>query len=157
MTNSDNGNKVFQYLNEKLIGNIFFPWDREKILPFYADTVLNELQDVMIKTGDVNLIAKRLGEFMREHGAGFTQHKETFINILGYMLLQEEKIALAIQVFEFNNKLHPSSANTYDSLGDAYFANGDDELAILSFNKSLELNPKNGYITGQLQKLETIE
>ncbi len=34
MTNSDNGDSTFQYLNERVIGNSFTPWDWEMILPY---------------------------------------------------------------------------------------------------------------------------
>ena len=43
MTNSDNGDQVFQYLNEKLIGNTYFPWKWESIYPFYVNEVFEEL------------------------------------------------------------------------------------------------------------------
>ena len=34
LTNSDNGDTIFQYLNEELIGNIYTPWDWEGIRSF---------------------------------------------------------------------------------------------------------------------------
>jgi tetratricopeptide (TPR) repeat protein len=44
--------------------------------------------------------------------------------------------------------------NTYDSLGDAYRENGDKQLAIQNYKKSLELNPKNTAAIENLKKLE---
>jgi tetratricopeptide (TPR) repeat protein len=37
---------------------------------------------------------------------------------------------------------NPTSANTYDSLADAYLANGQNELALRMSEKTLELLPK---------------
>jgi hypothetical protein len=38
-----------------------------------------------------------------------------------------------------NTVAYPSSANTYDSLGDAYLANGQNELALRSSERALAL------------------
>ncbi len=47
----------------------------------------------------------------------------------------------AIEVFILNTKRFPASANTWDSLGEAYATTGDKAKAIESFKKSLTLNP----------------
>ena len=58
------------------------------------------------------------------------------------------------------NKLKPDTSletqgfNTYDSLGETYMENGDKNLAIQNYKKSLELNPKN---TGAVEKLKKLE
>jgi D-alanyl-D-alanine-carboxypeptidase/D-alanyl-D-alanine-endopeptidase len=52
-----------------------------------------------------------------------------------------------------NVEAYPASYNTYDSLGEAYMANGDKELAIRSYKKSLELYPKNTNAVEMLKKL----
>lgn len=44
---------------------------------------------------------------------------EATFNIIGYRLLQNENIDTAIEVFEYNVKLYPESANVYDSLAEA--------------------------------------
>jgi tetratricopeptide (TPR) repeat protein len=78
---------------------------------------------------------------------------EERINNLGYGLLQEKKIAAAIAVFKANVEMYPQSANTYDSLAEAYMTNGDKELAIANYKKSLELNPQNANAAAMLKKL----
>ena len=50
----------------------------------------------------------------------------------------------AIEVFKLNTVRHPSSANAFDSLGEAYFTKGDKKNAIANFKKSLGLNPTEG-------------
>jgi CubicO group peptidase (beta-lactamase class C family) len=79
---------------------------------------------------------------------------EERLNILGYTLLRDKKIAEAIAIFKVNVELYPQSANVYDSLGEAYMVSGNKELAILNYRKSLELNPKNEGAVTALKKLQ---
>lgn len=65
------------------------------------------------------------------------------INELGYRLISHRKLDLAIEVFKINTRLHPREFNTYDSLGEAYLYQQNEELAAKNYRKSLELNPDN--------------
>ena len=76
------------------------------------------------------------------------------LNDFGYELLREEKHEQAIAVFLFAVKNNPNSANAYDSLGEAYMAAGQKELAITNYRKSLELNPDNINAVQMLERLE---
>lgn len=78
---------------------------------------------------------------------------EERLNTLGYTLLQRMKVAEAIAIFKANVEMYPQSANTYDSLGEAYMVNGDKEPAITNYKKSLELNPQNTNAVTMLKKL----
>ncbi|KAF2326232.1 serine hydrolase domain-containing protein [Flavobacterium daemonense] len=69
--------------------------------------------------------------------------KEGDMNRVGYQLLQSGKKKEAIEVFKINVESFPKSGNTYDSLGEAYLADGDKNLAIANYSKSVELDPKN--------------
>jgi 3-oxoadipate enol-lactonase len=79
---------------------------------------------------------------------------ETRMNILGYQHLQTGKTKEAIELFKLNVLAYPGSANTYDSLGEAYMVNGDKELAIQNYTKSLELNPNNQNAVDKLKQLK---
>lgn len=79
---------------------------------------------------------------------------EARLNDLGYSLLRQQKVAEAITIFKVNVELYLQSANAYDSLAEAYMANGDKQLAIANYKKSLELNPKNPNAVDNLKKLE---
>jgi CubicO group peptidase (beta-lactamase class C family) len=79
---------------------------------------------------------------------------EARLNDLGYSLLQQKKIAEAITLFKVNVELYPQSANVYDSVAEAYMMNGDKQLSIANYKKSLELNPKNTNAVERLKKLE---
>jgi tetratricopeptide (TPR) repeat protein len=76
------------------------------------------------------------------------------LNDLGYALLRTGKPAEAIAVFELNVDAFPQSANTHDSLGEAYAAAGDIPRAIASYEKSLELNPRNANAEAKLKELK---
>jgi CubicO group peptidase (beta-lactamase class C family) len=80
--------------------------------------------------------------------------EEGRINNLGYVLMRQNKLADAIAIFKLNVELYPKAWNTYDSLGEAYMTNGEKELAITNYKKSLELNPGNGNGAAMLKKLE---
>ena len=79
------------------------------------------------------------------------------LNTLGYTFLRAKKLPEAIAYFKLNAEFYPNSFNVYDSLGDAYMANGDKELAIANFKKSLELNPRNTHGAEMLKKLTANE
>lgn len=68
--------------------------------------------------------------------------------------MNENKIQYAIEIFKLNVKMYPQSANVYDSLGEAYMNDGQKELAIQNYKKSLELNPDNTNAKEMLKKLE---
>ena len=63
------------------------------------------------------------------------------LNNYGYQLLQGGNTAGAVEVFEANVKKNPTDPNAWDSLGEGYFNNGQNDKAIESFKKSLSLNP----------------
>jgi tetratricopeptide (TPR) repeat protein len=79
---------------------------------------------------------------------------ERLMNDLGYRLLTQDKIAEAIEVFKVNVNDYPSSFNVYDSLGEAYMKNGEKELAIKNYEKSIQLNPNNENGRKMLEKLQ---
>jgi len=76
------------------------------------------------------------------------------INVLGYELLGTGRTKDAIEIFKLNVETYPESANTYDSLAEAYMNDGQKELAITNYRKSVELNPKNEGGIEALKKLE---
>lgn len=79
---------------------------------------------------------------------------ENRFNQIGYYLLNQKMYSQAIEIFKLNVKLYPDSWNVYDSLGEGYMLNGDKQLAIKNYKKSLELNPNNTNGIEMLKKLE---
>ena len=82
-----------------------------------------------------------------------TRCGESELNGLGYRLLQAKKVKEAIEIFKLNVEAYPHSANSYDSLAESYMVNGDNELAIQNYKKSLELDPQNLNAVEMLKKL----
>jgi tetratricopeptide (TPR) repeat protein len=78
---------------------------------------------------------------------------EQDLDHLGHDLMGKKKLDEAILVLKLNAEAYPKSFKTWDNLGDAYMIRGDKDLAIQSFNKSLELNLKNAEALIQLAKL----
>lgn len=76
------------------------------------------------------------------------------MNELGYYLIGNKKVKDAIEVFKQNVADYPQSSNVYDSLGEAYMLDGDKELAIKNYRRSIELNPNN---TGGIEMLKKLE
>jgi pimeloyl-ACP methyl ester carboxylesterase len=90
---------------------------------------------------------------VREVDSGWVPFSEARMNNLGYQFLQSGKTKEAIELFKLNVLAYPTSANTYDSLGEAYMTNDDKELAIQNYNRSLELNPNNSNAVEMLKRL----
>ena len=80
--------------------------------------------------------------------------EEGRINNLGYELLGQKNYPAAIAIFKLNVELYPNSWNTYDSLGEAYMLNGDRDLAIQNYQRSIEMNPGNQNGVKMLKKLQ---
>jgi len=78
---------------------------------------------------------------------------EDELNSLGYRLLNAKKFNDAIRILQLNAEAYPQSSNVYDSLGEAYMDDGDKPQAIANYQKSLQLNPKNGGAVKMLQRL----
>ena len=79
---------------------------------------------------------------------------ENELNTFGYQLLGMKKVKEAIEIFKLNIEAYPDAFNPYDSLGEAYMIDGNKELAIKNYAKSLELNPNN---LGAIEMLKRIK
>jgi len=113
------------------------------------------IAEVMLKTiieKDISSAISQYHELKASQPEAY-DFQEQQLNSLGYQLLKMEKIKEAIEVFKLNVEVYPQSYNVYDSLAEAYMINGDKELAIKNYERSLELNPKNSNAVEMLKKL----
>jgi dienelactone hydrolase len=78
---------------------------------------------------------------------------EPELNRWGYRRLAAGDTRMAVGVLKLATELHPDSWNAFDSLGEAYAANGDKALATAAYRQSLVLNPKNANGVTQLKVL----
>jgi tetratricopeptide (TPR) repeat protein len=67
---------------------------------------------------------------------------EEELNTLGYQLLRRGDKKEAIEVFKLNVEAFPQSWNVYDSLGEAYLADGNKELSLENYQRSAEVKRK---------------
>jgi len=79
---------------------------------------------------------------------------EDQLNALGYRLTQAKEYSKAIRIFQLNVEAYPQSSNVYDSLGEAYMDSGNKTQAIVNYQNSLALNPKNGNAVVMLERLK---
>ncbi|MES2328752.1 MAG: DUF2911 domain-containing protein [Bacteroidota bacterium] len=150
---------VMKNANEELKGSTGFSWQNNADAANYAlankvnleqaitwiDRAIAQnknFQTLSIKSGILAQMGKKdeaeklMADAIANPNAG-----ENDINLYGYQLLNDKQNAKAIEVFILNTKRFPASANTWDSLGEAYATTGDKAKAIESFKKSLTLNP----------------
>jgi CubicO group peptidase (beta-lactamase class C family) len=78
------------------------------------------------------------------------------LNMIGYELLNKKETKKAIEMFEFAIEQSPENADLYDSLGEAYFIGKDYKKAIISYKKSVELNPNNDNAKTYIEKINKI-
>lgn len=122
------------------------------------EILFNKIETDLIKYPKLNLqsvlksqfiinpqMAKKSFDVLRkQEDIYFNTNLQYALNSLGYDLLYNDKeVNKAIKLFEFAVKEYPKNANLFDSLGEAYFVNKDYKKAILSYKKSLKLNPNN--------------
>ncbi|MEM9170933.1 MAG: serine hydrolase, partial [Pseudomonadota bacterium] len=92
-------------------------------------------------------------EDARDGGAYDMRAGERTINAIGYRLLGQDRLADATALFDFNVREHPTSANAYDSLGEAAVAAGDLARARANYERSLALDPQNTNAERMLEKI----
>jgi CubicO group peptidase (beta-lactamase class C family) len=82
---------------------------------------------------------------------------ERALNALGYKFLRADKQEAAIRVFEWGVAAYPGSANTHDSLGEAYRASGRIEDARRSYQAALRLAPDSKSAIAALAAMDTAQ
>jgi hypothetical protein len=123
-------------LQNKLTAN----YDRALTWADQAIGINANFTDLSIKSGLLKEMGKAAeAETIMKDAVGVATEIE--LNAYGYQLLADKDQDKAIGIFILNTQRHPTSANTFDSLGEAYALKGDKKDAIINFKKSLALNP----------------
>jgi dienelactone hydrolase len=110
------------------------PGAREKVAVPKEVHVLNQIDE----PGGATKIAKNLEE-ARQHDPKAKLFPEDIVNFMGYEHLQAQDNKGAIEILKLNAEAYPNSPNVYDSLADAYFADGQRDLARENAKKALQL------------------
>lgn len=135
------------------------------------ETLYNKIETDLIKFPKINLKSVLKNQFLKDPQAAkkqfntlskqkdhyFNSNLQDLLNSLGYDILYDDKnVNKAIEIFEFATKEYPKNANLFDSLGEAYFVNKVYDKAILNYQKSLKLNPKNNNSQEMLLKINQL-
>jgi dienelactone hydrolase len=90
--------------------------------------------------GGAEKVAQQLAA-ARQKDPGAKLFDEGLVNEIGYEHLQDGDTKGAISILKLNANAFPKSANVYDSLSDAYLADGQKDLARENAKKALQLSP----------------
>ncbi len=133
------------------LAGLFIP-DMKEANGFGLSASLKSLKIALDKMGykqavkEVKALRKRNNDF---------RLTEEEINGWGYKLIGQKRITDALEIFKLNVYLYPTSANTFDSLGEIYAELDETELAIKNYEQSLKLNPQNKNAGQQIRKLRS--
>jgi polyisoprenoid-binding protein YceI len=105
----------------------------------------------MISEGNVE---NGIQEFRKMKAANEKELAIDTLDTVAHMLLKENKVNEASQVFKENAESYPDDSNIYDSLAEAYAVQGDRANAIKYYKKSLEKDPNNANAMEVLRHLE---
>jgi pentatricopeptide repeat protein len=118
---------------------------REEETKRKLDALPESVTDALRKAATENRLQSALHEIRdtRAHQPGkYYFGAERDLNDFGYDLLREQKVPEAIEVFELNVEAFPNSANTYDSLAEAYMKAGKTDEALKYYEKALDVAVK---------------
>jgi predicted Zn-dependent protease len=96
-----------------------------------------ELLELIDQPGGANKAAERLAQ-ERQRDPKAAPLPENIVNLIGYEHLQSGDTKGAIEIMKLNAAAYPNSPNVYDSLSDAYLADGQNDLARQNAEKALE-------------------
>jgi len=86
--------------------------------------------------------AAKVGQLLeeaRQHDPKAILFSEATVNFVGYEHIQAGDTKGAVEIMKLNVTAYPNSPNVYDSLADAYLANGQKDLARQNARKAVEL------------------
>jgi len=79
---------------------------------------------------------------------------ETELTLYGYSFLWANKLSEALAIFKLIIDEFPTSANAYDSMGEAYLQANDSVKALQNYEKSLQLNPDNFFAEEVIEQIK---
>ena len=103
-----------------------------------APSDIEKFWDLLGQPGGVAK-ARAMYDAAKQKGSKVVLFPEGEMNLFGYELMNGGRAKDAIVVFEMNVAEYPQSANTYDSLSDAYLADGNKVEALKFAEKTLKV------------------
>jgi CubicO group peptidase (beta-lactamase class C family) len=152
LTNSDNGMSIMRTLLASAAGpeQPGFDWLGYESFNSPRRVVRRRLEQTLRDSG-VGAMISEYHELKRHYPED--AFNQGLLNGFGYRLLGRNQVDDAIMVFRLNVEEYPAVFNPYDSLGEAYMKQGETELAIENYERSVELNPDNQNGHDMLKKL----
>ncbi|MEO6813603.1 MAG: serine hydrolase [Ginsengibacter sp.] len=132
----------------------FYIPDMKESNGFGLSTAVKSIRTELEKSGYKNAIEAVKKTMKADAGFELTEKE---VNAWGYKLINQNRMADALEIFKLNVYLYPGSANAFDSLGDIYSELGESSLAIKNYELSLKLNPQNSNASDQIKKLKAIQ
>jgi len=74
--------------------------------------------------------------------------------MFGYRFLENNNLTEALALFKYAVTVYSNSWNAFDSLAETYMKNGQFDLAIENYERSLELNPNNNNAKEMLKQMQ---
>jgi tetratricopeptide (TPR) repeat protein len=91
------------------------------------------------------------GLFMIARTSGLAS--EFFMDVFAYNFMPGENDRILMAILKKNVEFFPDSSAAHERLGGVYFRRGNKDLALLHFEKALELNPRSGTAAEMIKKL----
>ncbi len=110
------------------------PANKSSSPPSPSAQILNQIE----RPGGVEQVARTLA-LARRSDPNAIIFPETIVNFMGYEYLQAGDTKNASEILKLNVTAYPESPNAYDSLSDAYLADGQRELARQNAKKAIQL------------------
>ena len=79
-------------------------------------------------------------QLKEEHPTEYKFNNEWELNRLGYALIADERYADAVKILQLLVSEFPDRPNPYDSLGEAYYLNGQYQLSLESYESALRID-----------------
>jgi dienelactone hydrolase len=125
---------IVSWLNNALSAHPTIPATRAPVLAEHQ----NHFLDLLDQPGGAEVDMRIFFDTRRSHPKEVL-FSEPLMNRLGYEYLQAGDAKTAIDLFKLNVTAYPDSPNVYDSLADAYLADGQTDLARQNAQKALDL------------------
>ena len=110
----------------------------------YMNHLLNIKSIDSLKLDEANLVP-RLAEFVK----GSRE-----LNTYGYSLLRSDQTEKALYVFNLNTKIFPYKHNVFDSLGEAFYKDGNQKEALKNYYKVLSIKPDDENASEMIEKIK---
>ncbi|MFW9990834.1 MAG: alpha/beta hydrolase-fold protein [Candidatus Odinarchaeota archaeon] len=134
-------------------GHVPLPWVHNSLISMFSDF---EFPQEQFLDEDPDEIKAFYDILSRKYGFKIKIPEEV-LSDLAYELTIKEQLEKSIKVCKLFVEEHPSSSGAQYMQGIVYQKNGDKELAMKSYKKALELDPKNARIESKIKELRQEE